>query len=102
MQITIEHSDDRTITVNIAGEMDELGCNDARPVFEQLVETHSNNHILLNLGQATFLDSSGIGAIVFLLKRLRTAGGDLSICNVNGQPRELIRTLVALARSGRA
>lgn len=93
MNITIEQLDDHTATVTIAGEMDALACNDARPLFEQLAKNGANNQVQLNLEQVTFLDSSGIGAIVFLFKRLKATQGSLSICNVYGQPRELMQLL---------
>ena len=93
MNITIAQLDDHTTAVSIAGEMDALACNDARPIFEQLGKSGANHQVQLNLEQVSFLDSSGIGAIVFLFKRLKAAQGSLSICNVYGQPRELMQLL---------
>ncbi|MDX2217196.1 MAG: STAS domain-containing protein [Oculatellaceae cyanobacterium bins.114] len=41
--------------------------------------------ILMDLENVTFMDSSGLGALVVNLKAVRTAGGKLYICSMNGQ-----------------
>ena len=48
---------------------------------------------VIDLRGVTFIDSSGIGAIVFLFKRLRAANRELMLVGVHGQVRELIELL---------
>ena len=38
--------------------------------------------IILDLGKVTFIDSSGLGALVRLLASARAIGGDIKLCNV--------------------
>ena len=52
--------------------------------------------ILLNLGQVDFIDSSGLGAIVTVLKRI-SEDGDLCICN----PTEPVKNMFKLTRMER-
>lgn len=45
--------------------------------------------ILIDLQEVTFIDSSGLGALVSALKMVRTRGGKLFICSINDQVRML-------------
>ena len=40
--------------------------------------------VVLDLGHLTFVDSSGLGALISTLKFLRAGGGDLKLANVTG------------------
>lgn len=92
MQISV-NNDTNGVLVLINGEMDALGCADARNTLEHIAEQGQGQLVIVDLSGVTFLDSSGIGAIVFLFKRLRASGGDLNLCNITGQPRELLELL---------
>ena len=41
-----------------------------------------HKHFVLNLGEVSFIDSSGLGLLVRLLSSVRSARGDLKLCNV--------------------
>jgi anti-anti-sigma factor len=41
--------------------------------------------VLIDFQDVTFMDSSGLGALVLALKTVRAAGGKLFICSVNEQ-----------------
>ena len=45
--------------------------------------------VLVDLKEVTFMDSSGLGALVTALKAVRSAGGKLCVCSVNEQVRIL-------------
>jgi anti-anti-sigma factor len=80
------------LIVKLRGEMDALGCTRIRPELEQITHTENIN-VVLDLSQVSFLDSSGIGAIVFLFKRLKAQDRTLVIVGVQGQPQELMKLL---------
>jgi len=80
------------LLIRLCGEMDASGCAEIRPELEQISHTENIN-IVLDLSQISFLDSSGIGAIVFLYKRLRARGRTLVIIGAQGQPQELMKLL---------
>ncbi|MCF6255310.1 MAG: STAS domain-containing protein [Gammaproteobacteria bacterium] len=83
---------DGDLIVKLCGEMDALGCTKIRTELEQITNTENSN-VSLDLSQVSFLDSSGIGAIVFLYKRLKAQGRTLIIVGVQGQPQELMKLL---------
>jgi len=45
--------------------------------------------ILIDLEKVTFVDSSGLGALVVALKAVRAAGGKMYLCSINDQIRML-------------
>ena len=45
--------------------------------------------MLIDFQDVTFMDSSGLGALVLALKTVRAAGGKLFICSINEQVRML-------------
>lgn len=79
--------------INLQGEMDANGCKHIRPDVESLLDKGSCSNIVLNISQVSFLDSSGIGMIVFLYKRIISQGCLLEVHGVQGQPQELIELL---------
>jgi len=78
--------------IKLSGEMDALGCSRIRPNLEEITEQR-HRHIVLDIKKVSFIDSSGIGAIVFLFKRLKAQGRSMEIVGVQGQPQELMRLL---------
>jgi len=48
-------------------------------------------HVLLDVGEVTFLDSAGVGLLVRLLHRTRRASGDLKLCRVPPRLAEVLR-----------
>lgn len=58
------------------------------PTFRQEIDTAIQAgclRILVNLEEVSFLDSSGLGALVAALKSARSIGGDLYLCGLNQQ-----------------
>ncbi len=69
------------------------------PEFKKSVLEHvsrGKNKIVLNLGKVDFIDSSGLGAIVTILKRV-SEEGDLCICS----PTEPVKNMFKLTRMER-
>lgn len=72
-------------------DMDAATMMEMRAEFEEL--SSGDADVTLDLGRVRFLDSSGIGGIVFLFKRLREKSRSLRLANVKGQPLNLLRQL---------
>ncbi len=80
-----------TVSFEILEDMDAAGMRRLRPELERLAD--SGDDVELDLSRVDFIDSSGIGGIVFLYKRLRASGHDLRLCRVRAQPRKLFHNL---------
>ncbi len=93
MQFEQKTADCGDLIIELSGEFDALGCNEIRQVFNEVVTQLSPMVVFLDLSAVSFLDSSGIGSMVFLFKRLRQTGRSLVISGVHGQPRELLELL---------
>jgi len=49
--------------------------------------------LVVDLSRLTLIDSSGVGVLISLFKRLRAAGGQVCFAGVQGQPKEVFRLL---------
>lgn len=86
-------SPDGNQIVKLQGEMDAAGCTLIRNDIENISLTDESPNITLDMRHVSFLDSSGIGMIVFLYKRLKALGRTLDVYGVQGQPLELMELL---------
>ena len=71
-----------------AGILDSTKAEEFRLMVEQLLEDGADT-ILVDLKDITFIDSSGLGTLVVLLKRVRNLNRHLYICSINDQVRML-------------
>jgi len=79
------------LIVSIDGELDL----ETAPVFRDTVDKKLNQydsvrHLILDLEKVSFIDSSGLGAILGRFKRLNQQGGRLSAIRVS---RQILRVL---------
>ncbi len=79
-------------TLMIQGPFDALAAEKLRTEFDRLAVQGSGD-LTLDLTYVDFIDSSGIGAIVFLYKRMVGQRRRLEVTGLDGQPRELFRFL---------
>ena len=77
--------------VNINQDMDAASMEAMKPLFEDLARSETD--VCLDLRSVDFIDSSGIGGIVFVLKRLREHKLSIALANVHGQPLRLLQHL---------
>jgi len=69
-----------------------FAVDELKDKFEHLVEQDASS-VVLDFSNTEFIDSSGIGAIVFLYKRIEKQSNSLSLLNVTGQPFKLMNLL---------
>lgn len=77
--------------VKISGDMDAASMADLKTMFENLGSTSQD--VVLDLSEVDFMDSSGVGGIVFLYKRLRVNGFKLRLAGARGQALQLLTHL---------
>lgn len=79
-------------TLAIRGELDALSVAEFRPVLDQLVEDR-RSHVNVDLSELRLVDSSGVGALVSLYKRVRAHGGNVAFSGVTAQPLVIFKLL---------
>lgn len=93
MKFTTSNTISGDTIIKVNGDMDADGCQELRPQIETILENMKGDNLVLDLMNVSFLDSSGIGAIVFMFKRLKANNKSFEIIGVNGQPKEILHLL---------
>ena len=83
---------DEQTEIRIEGLLDAVTVADLRPSIDELVAAR-RQVIIVDLSGLRLIDSSGVGAIVSLYKRVRAHGGDVKVVGVRGQPLAIFRLL---------
>ena len=80
------------LRLTIDGALDALTARDVRPLFDQVV-ADKPRRVTIDLESLTLIDSSGVGAIVSLFKRVKADGGQVVVVNAQDQPLAVLRLL---------
>ena len=91
--MVVEDVENETVVVPLAGEIDLLQCPAVRERLHGLIDDGAH-HMVLDLSQLHFLDSTALGMLIGLHRRLRDDGGVLELRSPTGPVRR------ALAVSG--
>jgi len=93
------------VRLDIDGTLDALTVSDIRADLDKLVES-APAKVDVNLANLRLIDSSGVGALVSLYKRVKAKGGSVQINGLKDQPLAIFRLLrldrVLLDSDGRA
>lgn len=76
----------------IEGELDAVSVSELRPDLEKLVKSKPTS-VEVDLSSLRMVDSSGVGALVSLYKRVRAQGGSVVIKGLRDQPLAIFRLL---------
>ena len=79
-------------TLRIEGALDALSAADLRPVVDTLVNER-RKLVVVDLSGLRLIDSSGIGVIVSLFKRMGAQGGVVRVTGLRDQPLAIFKLL---------
>lgn len=71
------------LIIRLAGELDHHTAEQLKEQVEEKINKDGIRHILLNLEELTFMDSSGLGVILGRYKRLKQLDGSMVICAIS-------------------
>ena len=77
-----EPAPDATV-LSVVGELDLAATPEFKQTLGELMAT-GVRHVELDLGETAFVDSSGLGAVLWADHRLHAVGGDLELSHVQG------------------
>ena len=69
--------------------LDHHTAEGVRQRIDQEWQQEHYPHVVLNLAELSFMDSSGLGVILGRYKRINERGGTLAVCAVNDSVRKL-------------
>ncbi len=78
--------------LRIEGELDAVSVSDIRTALDAIVSAR-NPIVVVDLSALRLIDSSGVGALVSLYKRVRAGGGSVTVKGVRDQPLAIFRLL---------
>jgi anti-sigma B factor antagonist len=87
------HTDhDGESRLRIDGALDALTVRDIRPLLDEIVAARPPK-VTVDIAELTLLDSSGVGAIVSLFKRVKANGGVVVVVGARDQPLAVLKLL---------
>jgi anti-sigma B factor antagonist len=86
------HAEGNTTVLQVRGELDALTAPDLRPTLDSLVSNDARD-VVVDLSELRLIDSSGVGALVSLYKRVRASGRSVRFTGVCEQPLAIFRLL---------
>ncbi|MGI5167070.1 STAS domain-containing protein [Spirillospora sp. CA-253888] len=89
MEFSVEHRTEQDLTVvKINGEIDVFTSPRLREMLLDIID-NGGLHLVVDLGEVTFLDSTGLGVLVGVYHRLRARDGSMSFMGVNDRVRRV-------------
>ncbi|HET6284335.1 MAG TPA: STAS domain-containing protein [Polyangia bacterium] len=85
-------SDATPIVLKIEGELDAVTVPELRAAIDRLADSRPTQ-VVVDLSFLRVIDSSGVGAIVSLYKRVRATGGDVRVIGLRDQPLAIFQLL---------
>jgi len=78
--------------LKIEGSLDAISTPELRSLIETLV-AEKRPTVVVDLSALRLIDSSGVGALVALFKRMRAQGGKVTITGLRDQPLAIFKLL---------
>ena len=82
---------DRVLRAEVSGEVDHHGAREIMGELERGIDAALPRLLTLDLGGATFMDSSGIAVVLRAYRRVGELGGQLRLSNVPAQAGKVLR-----------
>lgn len=92
MTFSISTTEAGITRLSIEGELDAVTVAELRADIEKLLARRPGR-VEVDLSSLRMVDSSGVGALVSLYKRVRAQGGDVIVTGLRDQPLAIFRLL---------
>lgn len=78
--------------LKVLGSLDAKTASELKPEVVAIGDSGAKK-VVVDLAALTLIDSSGVGVLISLFKRVRAAGGQVCFAGVKAQPKEVFRLL---------
>ena len=90
MPVTID-VEELMVIAHIQGEIDHHNVSEMRREIDLAAERYRPEKLVLDFGEVTFMDSSGIGLVMGRYKTIKGYGGKISIANTSSQIKKVMK-----------
>lgn len=80
MQVRLEECED-VLTAYLCGDIDHHSAKGIREKIDAKIDENSPSLLILDFGEVTFMDSSGIGLVMGRFRKMQLFGGEIQITN---------------------
>jgi stage II sporulation protein AA (anti-sigma F factor antagonist) len=77
------------LCIRLKGELDHHTAEELKKRASAAIEKDAIKHIVLNLEELTFMDSSGIGVILGRYKQIKQNQGEMVVCAISPSMKRL-------------
>jgi len=82
MKVQIE-TNGRALVATLCGELDHVQAERLRAQIDAAFDKSACKHIIFDMAEVGFMDSSGIGVIIGRFKNAEKRGGQVVLCGMN-------------------
>ncbi|WP_077621669.1 anti-sigma F factor antagonist [Sediminibacillus massiliensis] len=90
MSLTVDFTTKKNVLlVRLSGELDHHASEELRKEWKEAIRASETKHVILNLGDLSFMDSSGLGVILGRYKEVMQIGGEMIVCSISPEVKRL-------------
>lgn len=90
--MTVKVEDKEGVTVAwLSGELDHHAADDVRRELDAALTRRRSGKVVLDMSRLTFMDSSGIGVVLGRYRKVKEAGGRLSVRGLSDKMDRILR-----------
>ena len=80
MQVKIDVKE-QTLFAYLSGDIDHHTAKNIREEIDQVIDEQKPNLLVIDFGEVSFMDSSGIGLVMGRFKKMQSINGEIQITN---------------------
>ncbi|MGO0690157.1 anti-sigma F factor antagonist [Bacillus paralicheniformis] len=77
------HVKESVLCIRLTGELDHHTAETLRKQVSDHLEQSGIRHIVMNLADLSFMDSSGLGIVLGRYKEIKQLGGEMIVCAIS-------------------
>jgi len=85
-------AENRQLTITLSGELDHHAAKGLMDSIDRCMEQNLPSKAILDLGELTFMDSSGIAVVLRAKRRMEALAGTLVVVNIPRQASRVLET----------
>ncbi|KAB8138426.1 anti-sigma F factor antagonist [Gracilibacillus oryzae] len=74
---------ENVLIVRLDGELDHHSAARLKIEWQEKIQKHQIKHVVLNLANLHFMDSSGLGVVLGRYKEVQQLGGEMVVCSIS-------------------